>query len=127
MQIGEKVGPFDIENQLGSGAMGAVYRAKYRKTGKPVAIKVMLGGMGSNATALARFEREWEVLKQFNHPNIVQFYIANRYQGAPYYAMEYIEGEALDEVLLRPGRLTWEEVVTLGKQICSALQHAHDQ
>jgi serine/threonine-protein kinase len=127
MQAGQRVGPFEIEKQLGSGAMGAVYRAKYRKTGKRVAIKVMLAGMGGNETALARFEREWEVLKQLKHRNIVQFYIAHQFQGAPYYAMEYIEGEPLDQVLRRRGRLTWEEMVDIGKQICAALQHAHDQ
>jgi serine/threonine-protein kinase len=127
MQPGRRVGPFDIEKLLGSGAMGAVFRARYRKTGQRVAIKVMIPGMGINETALARFEREAEVLKQLNHPNIVRFYIASQYQGAPYYAMEYIEGEPFDRMLSRRGRLTWEEMVDYGKQICAALQHAHDQ
>src|SRR5207244_7036811 len=62
-----------------------------------------------------------------NHKNIVRFYIASQFQGTPYYAMEYVEGEPLDAALQRRGRLTWEEVVDLGKQICAALQHAHDQ
>src|SRR5207244_7264286 len=62
-----------------------------------------------------------------NHKNIVRFYIASQFQGTPYYAMEYVEGEPLDLALQRRGRLTWEEVVDLGKQICAALQHAHDQ
>jgi serine/threonine-protein kinase len=125
MLVGQRVGPFDVEKQLGSGAMGAVYQARYRKTGQRVALKVMAPGMGGNETALARFEREAEVLKQLNHPNIVRFYIASQFQGAPYYAMEYIEGESLDHILQRRERLTWEEVVELGRQICSALQHAH--
>jgi serine/threonine protein kinase len=127
MLVGQRVGPFDVEKQLGSGAMGAVYRARYRKTGQRVALKVMAPGLGDNGTALARFEREAEVLKQLNHPNIVRFYVASQFQGSPYYAMEYIEGESLDHVLQRRGRLTWEEVVELGRQICSALQHAHHQ
>jgi serine/threonine-protein kinase len=127
MQIGQRVGPFDIEKQLGSGAMGTVYQARYRKNGKRVAIKVMLAGLGTSETAVARFEREWEVLKQLTHPNIVQFYIANQFQGAPYYAMEFVEGEPLDELLVRRGRLPWEEVVEIGKQVCAALKHAHDQ
>jgi serine/threonine-protein kinase len=126
MKPGEKVGPFEIEKRIGSGAMGAVYRARYRKTGQKVAIKVMIAGSLGNETALARFEREAEVLKQLNHRNIVRFYIASQYQGAPYYAMEYIEGEPLDHVMQRRGRLTWEETVELGKQVCAALQHAHD-
>jgi serine/threonine-protein kinase len=127
MRAGERVGPFDIEKELGSGAMGAVYRARYRKTGQRVAIKIMAPGLGVNRTALARFEREAEVLKQFNHPNIVRFYAASQHEGSPYYAMEYIEGETLDAVLARKGRFTWEEVVELGTQVCAGLKHAHDQ
>jgi serine/threonine-protein kinase len=127
VQIGERVGPFDIEKRIGTGAMGAVYRARYRKTGKPVALKVMLGGREEDELARARFEREAEVLKQLDHPNIVRFYVASHHQGSPYYAMEFIEGEPVDELLERRGRLTWEEVVELGRQVCAALQHAHDQ
>ncbi len=127
MKVGERVGPFDIEKRLGSGAMGSVYRARYRKTGQRVAIKVMAAGLHEDATSMARFEREAEVLKQLNHPNIVRFYVASHFQEAPYYAMEYVEGEPLDQVLQRRSRLTWEEVVELGKQVCAALQHAHGQ
>src|SRR5262249_15972989 len=119
--------PFDIEKQLGSGAMGAVYRARYRKTGQRVALKVLAPGLGANETALKRFEREAEVLKQFNHRNIVRFYVASQFQGTPYNAMEYVDGESFDHVLKRRGRLTWEEVVEFGKQLCAALQHAHEQ
>ncbi len=127
MRAGQRVGPFEVEKQLGGGAMGSVYQARYCKTGQKVALKVMAPGLGANETALARFEREAEVLKQLSHRNIVRFYVASRYEGAPYYAMEYIQGESLDQVLKRRGRLTWEEVVDLGRQICAALQHAHEQ
>jgi serine/threonine-protein kinase len=127
MQVGEQVGPFDIEKEIGGGAMGSVYQARYRKTGQRVAIKVIAPGLLANETARARFERETNVLKQLNHPNIVRFYAAGRAQGTPYYAMEYIEGEGLGDVLQRRGRFTWEEVVELGKQVCGALQHAHQQ
>src|SRR5439155_14271796 len=125
MLVGQRVGPFEIEKQLGSGAMGTVYRARY-KSGQRVALKVMALGLGDNETALARFEREAKVLKQLSHPNIVRFYIGSRFQGAPFYAMEYVEGESLDQALKRRGRLTWEEVSDLGRQICAALQHAHE-
>lgn len=127
MQVGQRVGPFEIEKRLGSGAMGAVYRARYCKTGQKVALKIMAPGLAGNETSLARFEREAEVLKQLSHRNIVRFYVASEFQGTPYYAMEYIEGETLEHVLQRRGRLTWEEVVELGRQLCAALRHAHDQ
>jgi serine/threonine-protein kinase len=127
MIAGKKIGPFEIERELGSGAMGSVYRALYTENGKRVAIKIIAPGLASNETALARFEREAAILKQLRHPNIVRLYATGRYHGTPFYAMEYIEGESLDKVIQRRGRLTWEEVVTLGRQLCDALQHAHQQ
>ncbi len=126
MHDGQKVGPFQIENEIGSGAMGQVYLARYIKNGQKVAIKVMAAGL-RNATAQARFQREAEVLQQLNHPNIVRFYVVSEFEGAPYYAMEFVEGEPLDSLLERRGKLPWDDVVEIGKQICAALQHAHQQ
>lgn len=126
MLVGQKIGPFMIEKEVGAGAMGQVFRARYIKTGQRVALKVMAPGTTSS-TALARFHREAEVLKQLSHPNIVRFYVASEYQGRPYYAMEYIQGESLDQLLERRGKLPWNQVVELGKQVCSALAHAHEK
>jgi serine/threonine-protein kinase len=127
MLIGKKIGPFEVDKELGSGAMGSVFRARYGKTGQRVAIKVMAPSLGSNTNALARFEREGTILKQLRHPNIVRLLATGKYQGSPFYAMEYVDGESLDHVMSRRDRMTWEEVVNLGKQLCSALQHAHEQ
>ncbi len=127
MLVGQQFGPFTIDKELGSGAMGTVYRGRYTKTGQVMAIKIMAPGVGStNASAADRFEREIAILKQLNHPNIVRFYGAGKQQKMRYFAMELIEGESLDKVMSRRGRMTWEEVVELGKQLCSALQHAHE-
>jgi len=127
MLVGQRLGPFDILQELGAGAMGAVFRARYTKSGQIVAVKVMAPGLGSNATALARFERESDILKQLNHPNIVRHFGRSRSHKTIYYAMEFVQGETLDQVMQRRGRLTWEEVVTLGQPLCQALQHAHHQ
>src|SRR5437762_963102 len=127
MLVGKELGPFKITRELGSGAMGTVYQATYTKPGEAqgrvMAVKVLAIGAVSE-TAQKRFEREVEVLKQLKHPNIVRFYGSGKTsQGLRYYAMEYAEGESLDKVLARRGRFTWDEVVDLGKQLCSALQH----
>ncbi|HTU20220.1 MAG TPA: serine/threonine-protein kinase [Gemmataceae bacterium] len=128
MLVGQQFGPFTIDKELGSGAMGTVYRGRYTKTGQVMAIKIMAPGIGStNAAAIDRFEREIAILKQLNHPNIVRFYGSGKQQGMRYFAMEFVDGESLDKVMSRRGRMTWEEVVELGKQLCSALQHAHEQ
>jgi serine/threonine-protein kinase len=128
MLVGQQFGPFTIDKELGSGAMGTVYLGRYTKTGQIMAIKIMAPGIGStNAVAADRFEREITILKQLNHPNIVRFYGAGKQQGMRYFAMEFIDGESLDKVMARRGRMTWEEVVELGKQLCAALQHAHEK
>jgi predicted Ser/Thr protein kinase len=129
MLIGQQVGPFVIDKELGSGAMGAVYRGRYTtKKGVLVAIKVMAPGLGtSNSRAAERFEREAEILKQLNHPNIVRLFAVGKHQGVRYIAMEYLQGESLDKVMARRGRMSWEEVVELGQQLCLALQHAHQK
>ncbi len=129
MQVSKEVGPFVVDRELGSGAMGSVYLAHFKdKPNQRVALKFVGFGGGVNQKALDRFEREADILKQLKHPNIVRIIGHGRHQKkTPYYAMEYVEGSTLSDVLSRRGRLPWEEVVALGKQLCSALQHAHEQ
>ena len=127
MLVGQQFGPFLIEKELGAGAMGAVYRGKYVKTGQVVAVKVMAPGLGtSSSSSAARFEREAAILKQLKHPNIVRLFGVGKHKGTAYYAMEYVKGESLDHIMARRDRMSWEEVVDLGMQLCSALQHSHE-
>src|SRR5688572_15772898 len=127
MLVGKEMGPYKVDKELGSGAMGSVYRAKQKETGERVAIKLMSIALGSSETAHARFVREVAILKQLNHPNIVRYKGSGKYHKAPFYIMEYVEGESLDHAFHRRGRLSWEEVTELGAQLCAALQHAHDK
>ncbi len=125
MLLGQQIGPFAVEKELGSGAMGTVYLARHLEKGARVAIKFMAPGLGTSEKTLARFEREAAILKQLKHPNIVRLLAIGKYKKSPFYAMEFIEGESLDHLMARRGRMTWEEVVTLGQQLCAGLQHAH--
>jgi serine/threonine protein kinase len=134
MLIGQSIGSgayrFDIESELGNGAMGSVYRAQWHQDGKSprwVALKIVALGLLGNEGAMARFDREANILKQLRHPHIVKLYATGRYRKTPFIAMEFIDGEPLDRALARRGRLSWEEVVAYGKQLCSALQYAHDK
>src|SRR5262245_9576101 len=92
--IGEKLGPFRIEEKLGQGAMGVVYKATYETTGQPVAIKVVAQEHAAKGNAADRFQRESDILKQFRHPNIVQHIGTghSKTRGVAFYAMEYVEG-----------------------------------
>ena len=137
MHAGKTFGPFTIEKELGSGAMGSVYLARLAQEGKGdkvVALKVIALGLSGNESALARFDREANILKQLRHPNIVRLMATGRYKGTPFFAMEYVEGQSLDKVMAdRQGAgplhapFSWEEIVDMGRPLCDALQHAHDK
>ncbi len=127
MLVGKKLGPLKVDKEIGSGAMGSVFRATHEKTGKVFAIKLISAALASNEQAKARFQREVDILKQLNHPNITKFYGNKDWHGAPFFVMEFIEGESLEQILKRKQRLTWEEVVAIGQQLCAALQYAHDK
>src|SRR5437773_8998771 len=127
MLVGRKLGPFVVDKELGSGAMGSVFRAAHEKTGQVVAIKLIASALSGNEQAIARFQREVSILKQLDHPNITKYFGSGRWHKAPFFVMEFIQGESLDHVLERRGRITWEEVISIGQQLCAALQHAHDQ
>ncbi|HEY2784707.1 MAG TPA: serine/threonine-protein kinase [Fimbriiglobus sp.] len=129
MMIGQKIGQFEIHKELGSGAMGTVYKATLDTEGKfiPVALKVVALGLLGNESAMARFDREAKILKQLKHRHIVRLIANGRYKQTPFIAMEFVDGEALDRMLQRRGRLGWEEVAGYAKQLCSALQYAHEK
>src|SRR5262245_48355333 len=128
MLIGQTIGSgpyrFEVESELGCGAMGTVYKATFFKDNKTaaVALKIIALGLVGNEGAMARFEREANILKQLRHPHIVKLYATSTYRRTPFIAMEFIDGEALDRVLARRGRLSWEEVVAYAKQLCEARQ-----
>lgn len=125
--IGEKLGSFAIEKQLGVGAMGVVYKATNEKTGKPAAVKVISGELATKGNAAERFKREADILKQFSHPNIVRFLAVGRSKGKDYFAMEFITGGTLEDVLKKRELLDWKETLDLGIQLCDALHYAHEK
>jgi tRNA A-37 threonylcarbamoyl transferase component Bud32 len=125
MLVGKDIGPFHVLSELGSGAMGFVYRAVRRDSGKHFAIKMIAFGLLGSEKAVERFEREADILKQLKHPNIVRYAGTGSYKRTPFFIMEYVEGESLDKILARREKFSWEDVVGLGKQLCAALEHAH--
>ena len=121
------IGPFLIEKRLGVGGMGVVYKATYTKNGGDVALKVLPLVLTANKKLVDRFDREMAILKKLKHPRIVQFYGGGEQDGQHFYAMEYINGGTLAELLKEQVRLPWQQVIEFGMQICEALEYAHEQ
>ena len=116
--------PFELIEQIGEGGMGLVYRAKYVVNGREVALK-MLPSDVNDETALKRFERELEVLKNMKHPNIVRCFGGACENRRRFYAMELVEGGTLEDKLQEKKKLPWEQVIFFALQMCDALECSH--
>lgn len=116
--------PFELLQQIGEGGMGVVYRARYVVNNRLVALK-MLPGDVTDKIALARFERELDVLKNLKHPNIVRCFGGVSEDKQRFYAMELVEGGSLEDELQRRGKLSVEAVMDYGLQMCAALECSH--
>lgn len=121
-----QIGPFILEEQIGVGGMGVVYRATYPRNNKKVAVKILSPGLMADQKLLSRFEREIKILKRLDHPNIVKYYGGGTENNQRYYAMQFINGGSLQDMIKKRGRLTWEQTIHVGRQVCSALEHAHN-
>ncbi len=118
---------YHIEKKLGEGGMGAVYLGEHVKMGRKSAIKVMSQSMASDPDAIARFNREAANAARINHPNVCAIYdFGETDDGTIYLAMEFIEGESLNDLLKREGALTLDRAADILQQTGQALQAAHD-
>jgi hypothetical protein len=121
----QRLGQYTLEEKIGEGGMGAVYRARHAFLRRPTAIKLIRSGLSTQAM-LARFEREVQLTSQLTHPNTIAIYDYGRTpEGIFYYAMEYLPGLPLDRVILGDGPQPEARVVHLVKQVCASLAEAH--
>jgi tRNA A-37 threonylcarbamoyl transferase component Bud32/DNA-directed RNA polymerase subunit RPC12/RpoP len=123
---GHRIGDYELLEEISRGGMGVVYRAKRKDFKRTVALKMLLDEKRSSENEIVRFKHEAESVARLSHPNIVAIYDLNEAGGQYYYAMEFVEGESLEDVLERgrPGiRKSLEITLTLTR----ALQHAHSQ
>ena len=123
------IGRYRIEELLGTGAMGEVYRAHDPEIDRPVAIKVvrpeLIAGSGAEQW-LQRFRREARAAGRRSHPNIVAIFDIGDDDGRPFLAMEFVDGRNLDAILKESGRLDPERGVAIIAQVLSALGFAHE-
>ncbi|QDT18216.1 serine/threonine-protein kinase [Alienimonas californiensis] len=126
--------PFELLERIGQGGMGEVWKARFVKNDRIVAVKLLPSDV-TDETVLARFEREVGLLRDMRHPHIVHTFGGmtdgdkgpGKSPNRRFYAMEYLTGGTLQDLLERDGRLGPETVVQYAKQICAALAFAHDR
>jgi serine/threonine protein kinase len=122
---GTRLDSYEIQSLLGAGGMGEVYRARDRKLGRAVAIKVLPAAIAADPQRRARFEQEAYAASSLNHPNIVTIHDLGSTPEAPLYvAMELVQGRTLP-VLLEEGPLPTKKVLDLGVQMAEGLAKAH--
>ncbi|MEX1040154.1 MAG: protein kinase [Pirellulaceae bacterium] len=122
----KKLGPYRLDEVLGSGGMGTVFRGVDERTGDRAAIKVLPSGLAQHGGLRERFQREIETLLQLRHPSIVRLFGFGEEHGEMFYAMEMVEGDSLADLLNRGQRFDWQTVVRYSIEIAAALKHAHD-
>jgi serine/threonine protein kinase len=116
----------EILQLLGTGGMGAVYKARQKQLGRFVALKILPPAIGADAAFASRFTREAQALAQLNHPSIVTLYEFGQAGGMPFFLMEFVDGVNLGQALAND-RISPREALSIVPQICDALQFAHDQ
>ncbi|HEY7348945.1 MAG TPA: serine/threonine-protein kinase [Ktedonobacterales bacterium] len=122
---GKRLGVYELEEEIGRGAMGIVYRGRQVTLDRVVAVKVLLESLVSDESFVARFIREARLVASLNHPNIVHVYDAGRAENLLFFAMEYISGPTVTQLLKQQGKLPVSQAVEIASQVAAALEYAH--
>jgi serine/threonine protein kinase len=116
---------YEVQDQIGAGAMGQVYRARDIKLDRLVAIKVLQSNRATDKRSIERFQREARATAKLNHPNIIRGLEVGQIEGYHYFVMEFVEGETLLQKLRRDGPLDETQALQYLLDTSKALEHAH--
>ena len=126
LNVGDKLGPYEILALIGTGGMGEVFRARDSRLNRDVALKVLPEHLARDPQALARFDREAKAVAALSHPNILVLYDVGEGGGIHYVATELLDGETLRERIVR-GPLPWRNAAEMGAAIAEGLAAAHSK
>ncbi|MFP6765913.1 MAG: serine/threonine-protein kinase, partial [Planctomycetaceae bacterium] len=122
---GTELGPYVVEEAIGAGGMGQVYRAGHSRMKRQVALKVLAPELVGSDSARHRFQREIETVGQLRHPNIVTAYDAGEADGRCFLVLELVSGCSLDEVVRNDGPLPVDVAADVILQAAQGLRCAH--
>lgn len=122
--MGTVLGGFEIEREIGRGGMGIVYKAHELSLNRKVALKVLSKRLSFDDEFVKRFRREAQMVAALNHPNIVNILAYGEEKGQRYFAMEYIQGKDLGQILIEKSVMATEEALSITAQVASALDEA---
>jgi eukaryotic-like serine/threonine-protein kinase len=126
LNAGTKLGPYEIQSQIGAGGMGEVYRAHDARLDRTVAVKVLPVSFSADRDRLQRFAQEARSAAALNHPNILSIFDIGDKDGAPYVVSELLEGETLRDGLKR-GHLSIRKAIDYASQVARGLAAAHEK
>jgi len=126
LSSGTKIDPYEIEEPLGSGGMGEVYRAHDSRLSRHVALKILPDSFARDGERLQRFETEARAVAALSHPNILAVFDVGRHNESPFLISELLEGESLRQVL-EDGALAQRNAIDYGVQIAQGLACAHEK
>ncbi len=121
----EKLGKYKIEEELGTGGMGTVYKARDSESGELIAVKVLLAELCRDHLYMSRFMREIKVMEELHHPNIIAILDYGKESEAVYFVMEYVDGPSLRKILDEEKVLPVEKSLRIAIQLATALHYAH--
>lgn len=125
MNIGDRIGQYEVTGRLGQGAMGTVYKGVDTQLGREVAIKVLLAEISSKADLVERFRREATTLARLHHGNICSVYAFVEHQGEHLMILQCLEGQTLEDLLLEKGAIPPDQARAYCKDVLSGLHEAH--
>jgi len=123
---GTKLGPYEIQSQIGAGGMGEVYKARDTRLNRDVALKILPESFANDAERLRRFEQETQAVAALNHPNILAIYDVGTRDNSPFLVSELLDGESLRSLLDR-GPIAQRKAIEYAVQIANGLAAAHDK